>query len=98
MFGEITVIENWRKRYNGEIMQLFGDLDVLPFVRTSRLNWIGRVNRMESKRKVSEVLNNNNNNQESRPRGRRNTVGGTVNKRILIGAKLKIGKNGQKQR
>jgi hypothetical protein len=30
--------ENWRKRYNKELTQLFGDLDVLSFVRISRLN------------------------------------------------------------
>jgi hypothetical protein len=28
-------------------------LDILPFVRIIRLNWIGHVNRMDSKRKVS---------------------------------------------
>jgi hypothetical protein len=38
-------------------MQLFGDSDILPFVRISRLNWIGDFNRRESKRKVSPVLN-----------------------------------------
>ena len=32
-------------------MQLFGDLDMLSFVRVSGLNWIGHVNRMDSKRK-----------------------------------------------
>jgi len=36
-------------------MHLFGDLDVLSFVRVGRLNWIGHVNRMDSKRKVSQV-------------------------------------------
>jgi len=40
-------------------MQLFGYLDILSFARISRLNWIGDLNRMESKRKVSPVLNNN---------------------------------------
>jgi hypothetical protein len=37
---------------------MFGDLDLLSSVRISRLNWIGRLNRMDSKRKVSQVLNN----------------------------------------
>jgi hypothetical protein len=32
-------------------MQLFGDLDTLPFVRTSQLKWIGNVNRMNNERK-----------------------------------------------
>jgi hypothetical protein len=38
MSGEIKVNENWRKRYNKELMQLFGDLDILSFVAISRLN------------------------------------------------------------
>jgi len=33
MFGGIKVNANWRKRYNKELMQLFGDLDVLSLVR-----------------------------------------------------------------
>jgi hypothetical protein len=40
-------------------MQLFGDVDILLFVRKSQLNWIGHVNRMDCKRKVSKVLKNN---------------------------------------
>jgi hypothetical protein len=38
-------------------MQLFGDLDILSFVIASHLNWIGHFNRMEGKRKVSQVFN-----------------------------------------
>jgi len=59
MFGEIKVNRNWRKRYNKELMQLFGDLDVPSFVGISVLNRIGRVNRMNRKRKVIKVINNN---------------------------------------
>ena len=33
-------------------MQLFGDLDVVSFVRISQLNWTDHVNRMDNKRKV----------------------------------------------
>jgi len=53
MFGGIQLDEDWRKRYNTELMQPFGDLDirVLSFVRISRLNWIGPVNRMDIKKK-----------------------------------------------
>ena len=47
LFVGITVNGNWRKRYNKELMQLFGDLDRLSFVRINRLNWIGHVSRME---------------------------------------------------
>jgi hypothetical protein len=59
MFGGINVNENWRRRCNKELTQLCGDLDMLSFVRISLLNWIGRVNRMDSKRKVSQGFNNN---------------------------------------
>jgi hypothetical protein len=31
---------------------MFGDLDILSFVRISQLNWIGQFNRMDSKIKV----------------------------------------------
>jgi len=37
-------------------MQLFGDLDILSFARINRLDWIGRVNELDSKRNVFEYL------------------------------------------
>ena len=55
----IKVNKNWSKWYNKELMQLFGDLDILSFVIVRQLNWIGHVNRMEGKRKVSQVFNIN---------------------------------------
>jgi hypothetical protein len=33
MFGGITVNYNWTKRYNKELTQLFGDLDMISFVK-----------------------------------------------------------------
>ena len=32
MVGGIEVNENWRKRYNKDLLQLFGDLDMISFV------------------------------------------------------------------
>jgi hypothetical protein len=37
MFEGIKVNENWRNPYNEEIMQVFGDLDILSFVRINQL-------------------------------------------------------------
>ena len=68
ILGRIKLNENWIKRYKKESVQLFGELGILSFVRISRLNWIGHVNRMKNKRKVSHVCNNNP--QGSRLRGR----------------------------
>jgi hypothetical protein len=56
MFGGIKANGNWRKRYNKELIQLFGNLDILSFVRISQLNWIGHVKIMDSERKLSEVF------------------------------------------
>ena len=40
MFGGIKVNENWRKRYNEELLQLFGDLDVVMCQSKSvELDW-----------------------------------------------------------
>jgi hypothetical protein len=47
------------KRCNNALLQLFGDVDILSFVRASRLNWTGRVERMDNKIKASQVLKNN---------------------------------------
>jgi len=55
-YGGMKANENWRQRYNKELVQLFGDLDILSFVRTSRLDWIGYANRMDRERKVIKYL------------------------------------------
>ena len=49
---------------------------------------------MDSRSKVSQVLNNNP--QGSRLRGRPKTDGGAMYKQMLINAKSKTGKRGQK--
>ena len=59
MFGGIKVDGNWRQWYDKELMQKFGDLDIVSVVRISLLNWIDHVYRIDSIRKVSQVLNNN---------------------------------------
>jgi hypothetical protein len=55
MYVGIKVNENLRKGYNKGLMQQFG-IYILSFFRISRLNWIGNVNRMGSKRKVSQIF------------------------------------------
>jgi hypothetical protein len=57
MSGEIKVNENWRKRYDKVVMLLSVDLVTISFVRVNRLHWIGHVNKKESKRKESQVIN-----------------------------------------
>jgi len=79
-----------------EFMQLFGDLDILPFVTISRLYWIGHVNRMHSKRRIIQVFNSNPRVSRRRGRRKKKTGGGSVYKEILINVKLQTGQRGDK--
>ena len=54
LFGGIKIHEQWRRRYNKELLQLFGYLDIPSYVGISRLNWIGHVNKMDNNRKASK--------------------------------------------
>ena len=78
-------------------MQMCGELDMLSFVRISSLSSTGHANRMDSKRKVSQILNNNNS-QGIWQRGWQKTDCETVYKLILKDAKLKTGKKGKKDK
>jgi hypothetical protein len=66
LLGGTDINDNWRKRYDKELTQLLGDLAIPSVVRISWLIWIGHINRMDGKRKVSQVFNNN-------PQGSRQT-------------------------
>jgi hypothetical protein len=57
--GGIKTNGNWRKRYNKGLMQLFGDFGTFSFIGLGMLNWIGYVNRMDSKRNKSQIFKNN---------------------------------------
>jgi hypothetical protein len=52
-FGGTKINENWRKLYNKELMQLFGDVDIYLLVRINNLCWSGHVNRMDIKSQVT---------------------------------------------
>jgi hypothetical protein len=67
ILGATKISNYWRRRHN-ELMQLYGDLDVVSFIRINRLRWIGHVNRMDTKRMGYQVFANQP--QGSQPRGR----------------------------
>jgi hypothetical protein len=68
ILGAIKINNCWRRGHNNELMQLYGDLDIVSFIRINRLRWIVHVNRMDNKRMVYQVFANQP--QGSRPRGR----------------------------
>jgi hypothetical protein len=54
-------ISKWQMGSNSAfkgLMQLFGELDIISFVRINGLIWIGYVKRMDSKRKIRQAFNN----------------------------------------
>jgi hypothetical protein len=93
MTGGIRANKHWRWGYNKELMQPFGVLDILSFVRVSQLNWIGHVNRMDSKRTgKSQIFNNNPQQSRLTAQPKKQKVELCTNRY----AKLRIGKTGQK--
>jgi hypothetical protein len=48
----IKINNCWGRRHNNELMQLYGDLDIVSFIRINRLRWTGHVSRMDNKRMV----------------------------------------------
>ena len=47
IFGAIYVNGEWRIRYNDELYQLFGLLNIAERIRTKRLRWAEHVERMD---------------------------------------------------
>ena len=83
--GELKEMK-MEKACNEGLMPLFGDLDILWFVRISRLNWIGHDSRRDSERKGSQVVI-----QKSIKRMANKTDDGIMYRQILRNAKLQIG-------
>ena len=50
--------DSWRRTNNSELVNFYEDVDIISFIRLSRLRWIGDVNRMDKERKVYNIFNN----------------------------------------
>ena len=74
IIGAVHVEDTWRRRHNNELMEMYGDLDVISFIRLNRLRWIGHVSRMDINRKVHQVCYTHP--EGKRLRGRPKTDGG----------------------
>jgi hypothetical protein len=46
IFGPTQYEKGWRRRYNGEIYDLYKDMKVTEFIKLRRLQWAGHVIRM----------------------------------------------------
>ena len=45
ILGSVFDGGNWRRRYNDELMAMYGELDIVSIIRLRRLRWIGHVGR-----------------------------------------------------
>lgn len=46
IFGPVREGHVWRRRRNAELSELYGDIDIVKFVKLGRLRWAGHVARM----------------------------------------------------
>lgn len=46
---------NWRRKYNNELMKIYNDIDIVAYIKITRLGWIGQVSRMDKNRKAYQV-------------------------------------------
>lgn len=56
IFKAVCVNGEWRKRYNFELYQLYGEPDIVNFIKTGRLRWIGHVERMSDQDPAKRVI------------------------------------------
>lgn len=48
IFGALkTGINEYRRKWNSELYQVYNDADVSSYIKVGRLRWLGHVNRME---------------------------------------------------
>jgi hypothetical protein len=48
---------SWRIRINNELNELIGNADIVRFIRSRRIAWLGHVMRMDDKRTPKIILN-----------------------------------------
>lgn len=46
IFGVVKVFENWRRRTDSEVYQLYGDRDVTNLIKLGRFRWAAPIARM----------------------------------------------------
>jgi len=72
IFGPIKENGWWRRRYDHEIIKMYGEPDIVRFIKIGRLRWFGHVVRMERDRIPSKMLDSKPGGSRGvgRPRGR----------------------------
>ena len=59
IFGTMREGEQWRRRYNFELAQNYGEPSIVAVVKVQRLRWAGHLARMSVNRAPSTLFRNN---------------------------------------
>lgn len=72
IFGPTKERGRWRRRYDHELYQMYGEPNIVRFIKIGRLRWFGHVVRMDGDRIPSKMLDSKPGGSRSvgRPRGR----------------------------
>jgi hypothetical protein len=46
IYGPIRDPEQWRRRYNEELYQIYAEPEIVKWIRSARLRWAGHIERM----------------------------------------------------
>jgi hypothetical protein len=58
IYGPVCIQGEWRLRTNAELNNLLGHADLVRFIKSQRLSWLGHVERMEEQRMPRKILKN----------------------------------------
>lgn len=72
IFGGVKIDNNWRRRFNHELYELYGEPDIVKFIKINRLRWFGHVLRMGEERVPLKMLDGHpdGTRRAGRPKGR----------------------------
>jgi hypothetical protein len=56
IYGPVCIQGEWRLRKNAELNNILGYADLVRFIKSQRLGWLGHVERMEEQRMPKNIL------------------------------------------
>ena len=68
IFGPVREGDICRKRYNHEIQKLFREKDIINYVKSKRIQWLGHMERMDDNRNTKKIFKGQCHGQRSRGR------------------------------
>lgn len=74
IFGPIREGDVWRRRYNHEIAKLFKEKDIINYIKSKRIQWLGHIERMDNSRGTKKIFKGQCQGQRKRGRPRKRWI------------------------